>query len=437
MSRILMVAAPRSGSGKTTLTLSLLAAFRRRGLRVRALKTGPDYIDPAFHQEATGMPCANLDSWAMSDAALSAGLAHAGKGADLVIIESSMGLFDGLALEDGQRGAASDIAARFRLPVLLVLDASGQGQSVGAVAQGMATWSTEVSIDGVVLNNIASDRHEKLCRAAMRQSVLGVFRRDRSIVLPERHLGLVQARERGDLGAFFASLADKAERELDLEAILSLARAIGERSLAPASHVASLKPPGQRIALADDAAFSFLYAHLAAGWREAGAEILPFSPLQDEAPDERADCCWLPGGYPELHAGRLAAATQFREGMTRFAASNPVHGECGGFMVMGRGLVDATGTRHAMLGLLSHETSFARRKMVLGYREAMLLQDGVLGIAGTRLRGHEFHYASVTDTGHDVPLAELRDGEGAPLEAAGAQRGRISGSFFHVLCEAE
>ncbi|GBQ85864.1 cobyrinate a,c-diamide synthase [Asaia krungthepensis] len=437
MSRILMIAAPRSGSGKTTLTLSLLAAFRRRGLQVRALKTGPDYIDPAFHQEATGKPCANLDSWAMSDAALSAGLAHAGDGADLVIIESSMGLFDGLALEDGQRGAASDIAARFGLPVLLVLDASGQGQSVGAVAQGMATWSAEVSIGGVVLNNIASDRHEKLCRAAMRQSVLGVFRRDRSIVLPERHLGLVQARERGNLRAFFASLADKAERELDLDAILSLALPLREADPARGAYKCPLKPPGQRIALANDAAFSFLYAHLAASWREAGAEILPFSPLRDEAPAERADCCWLPGGYPELHAGPLANAAQFRLGMTRFAASHPVHGECGGFMVMGQGLIDATGTHHAMLGLLSHETSFARRKMVLGYREATLSQNGVLGKAGTRLRGHEFHYASVTHEGHDAPLAELRDGEGTPLGAAGAQRGRISGSFFHVLCEAQ
>ncbi|WP_025886586.1 cobyrinate a,c-diamide synthase [Asaia prunellae] len=430
MSRVLMVAAPRSGSGKTTVTLALLSAFRRRGLSVRALKTGPDYIDPAFHQEASGVPCANLDSWAMQGAALQARLARAAEGVDLVIVESSMGLFDGLALPDGRRGAASDIAAFLDIPVLLVLDASGQGQSVGAVAQGLAQWDDKVTVAGVILNNIASDRHEKLCRAALKQTLCGVFRRDRSILLPERHLGLVQARERGDLEAFFRTLALKAEAELDLDAVFALSRPIDASEGKKAS---LLPPPGQRIALADDAAFSFLYAHLAEEWREAGAEIRPFSPLNDEEPDEGADCCWLPGGYPELHGGRLAAARNFRDGMRRFAATRPVHGECGGFMVLGGGLEDSAGMRHEMLGLLSHETSFARRRMVLGYRQAQLLRPSVLGAEGMMLRGHEFHYARVTDPGSDAAFARLQDGEGNDLGVAGAQRNRVSGSFFHVL----
>ncbi|NVN04842.1 cobyrinate a,c-diamide synthase [Asaia spathodeae] len=430
MSRVLMVAAPRSGSGKTTMTLALLSAFRRRGLSVRALKTGPDYIDPAFHQEASGVPCANLDSWAMSGPALESRLARARENVDLVIVESSMGLFDGLALPDGQRGAASDIAAHFAMPVLLVLDTSGQGQSVGAVAQGLSQWDEKVTVAGVILNNIASDRHEKLCRAVLREPLCGVFRRDRSIVLPERHLGLVQARERGDLAGFFDSLASKAEAELDLDAIFALSRPIAATGVRGAPLV---NPPGQRIALADDAAFSFLYAHLAEEWREAGAEILPFSPLRNERPDESADCCWLPGGYPELHAAALAAATSFHEGMHRFALTRPIHGECGGFMVLGAGLEDCAGTTHAMLGLLSHETSFARRKMALGYRQARLLQPSVLGAEGTRLRGHEFHYARVTAPGSDAAFARLQDGEGNDLGMAGAQRGQVSGTFFHVL----
>lgn len=430
MSRVLMVAAPRSGSGKTTVTLALLSAFRRRGVAVRALKTGPDYIDPAFHHEASGAPCANLDSWAMSGPALEFRLARAAEGVDLVIVESSMGLFDGLALPDGKRGAASDIAAHFAMPVLLVLDTSGQGQSVGAVAQGLSQWDEKVTVAGVILNNIASDRHEKLCRAALKQVLCGVFRRDRSIVLPERHLGLVQARERGDLAGFFESLANKAEAELDLNAIFALARPIGSAGIKGASLV---PPPGQRIALADDAAFSFLYAHLAEGWREEGAEILSFSPLGDEKPDDRADCCWLPGGYPELHAAALASASRFREGMRHFALTRPIHGECGGFMVLGVGLEDSAGKTHEMLGLLSHETSFAKRKMALGYRQAQLLQDSILGPRGTTLRGHEFHYASVTDPGSDVPFARLQDGEGQDLGVAGAQRGLVSGTFFHVL----
>ncbi|NIE80458.1 cobyrinate a,c-diamide synthase [Asaia sp. As-1742] len=430
MTRMLMVAAPRSGSGKTTLTLSLIAAFRRRGLTVRALKTGPDYIDPAFHQEASGAPCANLDSWAMTRSQMAAGLAQAAEEADLVIVESSMGLFDGLPLQDGARGAASDIASLFAMPVLLVLDASGQGQTVGAIAQGMTGWMPDVRIAGTVLNNIASDRHERLCRAALRHPPMGVFRRDRGIVLPERHLGLVQARERGDLAGFFAALADKAEAELDLDAILAMAEAY--RPAAPQDR-ATLRPPGQVIALADDAAFSFLYAHHARTWREAGAEILPFSPLADEAPPEHADCCWLPGGYPELHAAALAAASRFRAGMTRFVETRPVHGECGGYMVLGAGLEDASGTTHPMLGLLSHRTSFARRRMVLGYREARLCHDGVLGAAGQVLRGHEFHYASVTDRGSDEAFVTLRDGEGQDLGEAGSRRGLVSGTFFHML----
>jgi cobyrinic acid a,c-diamide synthase len=199
----------------------------------------------------------------------------------------------------------------------------------------------------------------------------------------------------------------------------------------------ALPPPGQRIALARDAAFSFVYPHVLAAWRRAGAELLPFSPLADEAPPEGADSCWLSGGYPELHAGRLAAAARFLDGLRRFAATRPVHGECGGHMVLGEVLEDAAGERHAMAGLLGHSTSFARRKMNLGYRQARLLSDGVLGRDGTVLRGHEFHYATVTQPGDDDPLAMLSDGEGRQIGSAGGRRGRVSGSFFHAIALAE
>ena len=182
---------------------------------------------------------------------------------------------------------------------------------------------------------------------------------------------------------------------------------------------AALPPPGQRIALAEDAAFSFLYPHVARHWRKAGAEIVPFSPLADEAPDESCDVCWLPGGYPELHAGKLAAAAKFRAGMRKFAETKPVHGECGGFMVLGEGLEDADGERHEMLGLLGHSTSFAKRKMNLGYRQAKLTAGSALGPAGAAVRGHEFHYAQMTEPGADEPLAELADGQGNPLGAFG------------------
>jgi cobyrinic acid a,c-diamide synthase len=194
-----------------------------------------------------------------------------------------------------------------------------------------------------------------------------------------------------------------------------------------------LPPPGQRIALAQDAAFSFVYPHVLAGWRQAGAELVPFSPLAGEAPPESCDSCWLPGGYPELHAGRLAAAETFRVGLAQFAATRPVHGECGGYMVLGEGLEDAGGATHRMAGLLSHATSFAQRKLHLGYRRVRLLAGGPLGPAGAGLRGHEFHYAAMLSAGEDAPLVELADGEGNALGSAGGRRGHVTGTFFHAV----
>jgi cobyrinic acid a,c-diamide synthase len=198
----------------------------------------------------------------------------------------------------------------------------------------------------------------------------------------------------------------------------------------------ALPPPGQRIALAEDAAFTFLYPHVAEEWRRLGAELVPFSPLADQPPPDNCDACWLPGGYPELHAGRLASAARFRAGMERFAATRPVHGECGGFMVLGQALEDADGTAHRMLGLLSHSTSFARRKMNLGYRQARLRADCPLGAAGYTVRGHEFHYAQLTEAGGDEPLADIFDGQGQPLGTSGSRRGHVSGSFFHAIARA-
>jgi cobyrinic acid a,c-diamide synthase len=434
MTRGLLIAAPRSGSGKTTITLALAAALRRRGIAVRLAKAGPDYIDPGFHAAATGAPCLNLDSWAMPPPLLAATLAEAAQGAELLLVESAMGLFDGLESPAGARGAAADLAARFALPVLLVLDVSGQSQSAAAVARGFATHAPEVRVAGVVLNRVGSARHAAQVRAALAHlpmPVLGSVPREAGIALPERHLGLVQAAEQAALPALLERLAALGAAQCDLDAILDCAAPLAVEG-APA---VALRPPGQRIALAADAAFSFIYPHILAGWRRLGAEILPFSPLADEPPPADCDAAWLPGGYPELHGGVLAAASRFRAGLARFAETGPVHGECGGYMVLGEGLVDADGVRHAMSGLLGHSTSFAARRLHLGYREARVLADGPLGPAGARLRGHEFHYASLLDAGRDAPFAALADGTGTALGAGGGRRGRVSGSFFHAIAE--
>ena len=194
-----------------------------------------------------------------------------------------------------------------------------------------------------------------------------------------------------------------------------------------------MRPPGQRIALAADAAFSFVYPHVLSGWHRTGAEITAFSPLADEPPPAYCDLCWLPGGYPELHAGALAAAPRFRAGMARFAKTRPVHGECGGYMVLGDGLVDAAGVRHPMLGLLGHATSFELRKLHLGYRRARLRFDGPLGAAGAVIRGHEFHYASLLEAGDDEGFADLADADGKALGRGGGRRGSVTGTFFHAV----
>ena len=434
--RGLIVAAPRSGAGKTTVTLGLLAALKRRGLAVQAAKTGPDYIDPAFHQAATGRKSVNLDSWAMRPSLLDALVVEAASRADMLVIEGVMGLFDGIDAAAGRTGSTADLAARFVLPVLLVIDVSGQSQSAAALLRGFVTHDPEVKIGGVVLNRVGSERHRKFVADAIAASgipVLGSVPRDEMIALPERHLGLVQAGEHGDLAERLDRLAAIAETHLDLDRILRLAV---PPHLAEAKQATALPPPGSRIALAQDAAFTFVYPHVLDGWRRAGAEIVAFSPLADEPPPKDCDSCWLPGGYPELHAGRLAGAHKFRDGLARFAATRPVHGECGGYMVLGEVLEDADGISHPMAGLLGHATSFARRKLHLGYREATLLADSPIGRAGSRLRGHEFHYAALVATCNDEPLVELADGQGQRLGTSGSWRGHVTGTFFHAIAAA-
>jgi cobyrinic acid a,c-diamide synthase len=326
---------------------------------------------------------------------------------------------------------------RFGLPVLLVLDVSGQSQSAAAVVRGFASHDPALKIAGVVLNRVGSERHRTFVTeaiAALGIPVVGAVPRDVTLALPERHLGLVQASEHGNLAALLDRLADIAERHLDLDAIIASATV---SRLSPATRASPLAPPGQRIALAADAAFTFVYIHILDGWRRAGAEIVPFSPLADEPPPESCDSCWLPGGYPELHAGALAAASRFGAGLARFAQTQPVHGECGGYMVLGQGLEDAGGVRHAMTGLLGHATSFAKRKLHLGYREARLLVDSPIAPASTVLRGHEFHYATLIAPGDDEPFADLADGQGRPLGQSGGRRGYVSGTFFHAIAQAQ
>ncbi len=426
----LMVSAPCSGAGKTTVTLGLLRAFAEDGLRVQPFKSGPDYIDPAFHRGACGAASFNLDTWAMGGGLLDAVAARAA-GADLCVAEGSMGLYDGVATAGlSGFGSSAETASRLGWPVLLVLDVGGQAQSAAATALGFARYRPELPFAGVILNRVASPRHERLTRLGMERAglpVLGALPRRGDLALPERHLGLIQAVEHPDLDAAIAAYAAFLRAHVDLAAIRAAARA----GAAPAPGRLPA-PPAQRIALAQDAAFSFAYPHLLEGWRAAGAEILPFSPLEDEAPDSAADLVWLPGGYPELHAGRLAAAERFRAGLRAHAETRPVHGECGGYMALGAALVDKDGVAHAMAGLLGLETSYQARRLHLGYRRAVLAAPMPGHAAGAALRGHEFHYSTILAQ-PDAPLAAVADADGAPVPETGSRRGNVTGTFFHLI----
>lgn len=420
MNNGLIIAAPASGSGKTTVTLALLRLLARQGLPVRGAKSGPDFIDPRFHEAASGASCRNLDAWAMSTSRLRA---LAGAGAGLLVIEGAMGLFDG-APPDG-RGAVADLARALDLPVVLVVDAGRMAQSVAPLVAGFAGHDPSVRIAGVILNNIGSPRHALMLEDALAPldlPVLASLPRDKRLALPSRHLGLVQAEERADLAGFLDHAADALEATLKQDALLSLAA-----PLAGAGTAQRMAPPGQVIAVARDAAFAFSYPHLLEDWRAGGAELRFFSPLAD-APVPQADFIYLPGGYPELHGGRIAAAQTFMSSLREAARHTAIYGECGGYMVLGDGLIDADGARHAMAGLLRLETSFATRRMHLGYRHLQPLR----GPFSAQLAGHEFHYATTLSARGDALFA-ARDASGAALPDMGLVAGNVQGSFAHVI----
>ena len=424
----MIVAAPASGSGKTVVTLALLRRLRDLGARVGAFKAGPDYIDAAFLAAAAGRACGNLDPWAMRRETLAAGYRRAARGADLVIGEGVMGLFDG---GPGGAGSTADLAAALGLPVLLVVDVRGQGASAAAVVEGFSRHRRDVHVAGVIVNRVASDRHARLIREACAEPPLGFAPRDDALALPRRHLGLVQAAEHPALESFLARAAAWIGGAVDMDRLAPLAR---PPVLADAGAPPPLLP-GRRVAVASDAAFAFAYEHWRAAWAAAGAALAPFSPLADEAPDPRADAVFLPGGYPELHAGRLARAARFMDGLRAAAARGAVvYGECGGYMTLGEGLIDRAGRRHAMAGLLPLETSFAAPRPTLGYRVLATRADGPLGPARSAWRGHEFHYAAAVR--EDRARADALFDGGAPgggSAPAGLRRGRVLGAFCHLI----
>ena len=429
----LLISAPSSGTGKTTVMLGLLRAFSDRGLAVQPFKSGPDYIDPAFHLAAARRASFNIDSWSMGAELIDA-ISHQASGAELIIAEGSMGLFDGVATRGAEGyGSSAETAQRLGWPVVLVIDVSGQAQSAAATALGFKTYAPDLDIAGVILNRVASPRHERLARLGMQKAgieVFGSLPRRGDLTLPERHLGLIQAVEHPDLETAVAGYAQFLKDYVDLDALF--AAAAGSAVAQPGRWAS---PPAQQIAIARDAAFSFTYPHLLESWRAAGASILPFSPLSDQ-PVPPSDLVILPGGYPELHAGKLALAENFWNSLRTHATQNPVHGECGGYMALGEALIDKQGVSHKMAGLLGLVTSYEKRKFHLGYRQANLRAPALGYAKGTKLRGHEFHYSSIINQ-PDAALADVFDADGNSVAETGSFRGYVSGTFFHLIDEAQ
>ncbi|MFE9858875.1 cobyrinate a,c-diamide synthase [Streptomyces sp. NPDC005780] len=451
----LVIAAPSSGSGKTTVATGLMAAFAGRGLAVSGHKVGPDYIDPGYHTLATGRPGRNLDAYMCGPELIAPLFAHGAQGCDLAVVEGVMGLYDG-ASGQGELASTAQVAKLLRAPVVLVVDASSQSRSVAALVHGFASWDTQVRIGGVILNKVGSDRHEALLREALDESgvpVLGVLRRAEQVAVPSRHLGLVPVAERrGDAVAAVAAMADRVRGGCDLEALMGLARsapavpgagawsaaeAVGacggavplpapsrNRGSAPDPAPQTPEGLGTVIAVASGPAFTFSYAEHSELLAAAGATVVPFDPLRDEALPEGTRGLVIGGGFPEVYGPELSANEPLRKAVAELAASGaPVAAECAGLLYLARSLDGLP-----MCGVLDAEARMSER-LTLGYRDAVAVSDSVLAATGTRMRGHEFHRTVLEPGAGDAPAWGMHQPE---RRVEGFVQQGVHASYLHT-----
>ncbi|MFC9127518.1 cobyrinate a,c-diamide synthase [Streptomyces sp. NPDC057099] len=434
----LVIAAPASGSGKTTVATGLMAAFAARGLAVSPHKVGPDYIDPGYHALASGRVGRNLDAYLCGPEQVGPLFLHGARACDIAVVEGVMGLFDGAAGE-GELASTAHVAKLLRAPVVLVVDASSQSRSVAALVHGFTTWDPEVRVGGVILNKVASDRHEWLLREAMEQvgvPVLGVLRRAPQVDTPSRHLGLVPVAERREeaLGAV-AAMAAQVSEGCDLDALMRLAQGAGGLSCAawdaaeavssPGHHPArSQERPRPRVAVAGGEAFTFSYAEHTELLTAAGAEVVPFDPLRDEELPEGTSGLVIGGGFPEMYVSELSANEPLRKAVAGLAESGaPVAAECAGLLYLCREL-----DGQPMCGVLDAGARMTRR-LTLGYRDAVAVGDSALAAAGTRMRGHEFHRTAVEPGSGPDPAWGFRTPE---RRVEGFVRRGVHASYLHT-----
>jgi cobyrinic acid a,c-diamide synthase len=435
----LVVAGVASGVGKTTIATGLMAALTAQGLRVQGYKVGPDYIDPTYHRAATGRASYNLDTWLSSPALVRQRFEAGMRDADIAIIEGVMGLFDGRKQTLGIASTA-EVAKLLNAPVLLVLDASHMGQSAAAIVYGFQHLDPHINIAGVIVNKVASADHEATIRLTIAEwtgvPVLGVLRRDASLTLPPRHLGLIPIAE---TSVDVQELGTVLKCSVDLDGIVHLARTASLPPLLPSDAskdettvaVSCGDIPSVRVGLALDNAFAFYYPETLEAFAKLGVEVVPFSPLADRELPNDLDMLYFGGGFPEVFAAQLAD-NHLMLASVRSAAQRGmlIYAECGGYMYLGKQCIDADHTSHDLVGILPYTFQMGTERAQLGYREITLLRDTIIGRAGTRLRGHEFHWSHIVE-----PLLE----EHAPYQVEESSKARegyatetILASYIHI-----
>ncbi len=423
----LVIAAPSSGSGKTTVTLGLLAALRRRGLKVAPFKVGPDYIDPGLHAVACGQQSRNLDGWMCGEAGVRSSYARGAAGADVAVVEGVMGLFDGAAGESNV-GSTAEIAGWLNGRILLVVDARAQARSAAALVAGFVNFDPELEFAGIVFNRVGSDRHEELLREACASvaglpPILGCIRRDEEISLPERHLGLLTAEEGALDEHLLQRLASIVDEAIDLDALL-----VNSEGISGAAETEAKNETDVRIGVARDAAFCFYYSDNLEMLQAAGAELVEFSPLKDDELPANLDGLYFGGGYPEIYAEQLAANGPMLASVRR-AAENylPIYAECGGLVYLAEAI-----EAQPVAGLFPATAKMLPRRKALGYREVTLQDDSLLGPAGTVLRGHEFHYSEMQMPDNIERVYRVTARNGREQFAEGFVTGPVLGSYIHL-----
>ncbi|MTV50232.1 cobyrinate a,c-diamide synthase [Heliobacillus mobilis] len=460
-----VIAGTHSGAGKTTVTMGILAALRRRGMTVQSFKTGPDYIDPTFHKLITGRTCSNLDSWMMDRETILRLYQRAIEGAQMAVIEGVMGLFDGAAGEKpGGKGSTADLAQIVNKPVILVVDARSAAQSIAATVHGFCTLQRDLTVAGVIINRVGSERHGLMARRAVEETccvpVLGCLPRDAVRPMPERHLGLVSAIESSrELESYWQQLADVMERYVDVNRLLEVASSFSTEKLEIklekkkenlAEHLAENLEKNQLtkqtprfaqkipVAIARDEAFHFYYEDALRDLEDLGIEWVPFQPVRGESIPLKVAGLYLGGGYPELHLESLSANSSFFQELRYLHQQGmPIYAECGGFMTLCRSITTNDGQSYELAGLVPADCRMGTKRRALGYVTAQIDHDTLLGRRGDRLRGHEFHYSDVYFSPEENMRPAFSLGKTDPLGGTEAFRpegyssGSLTASYFH------